>query len=82
MAQSKKSGPHPAIPEWKVEKMIEKAGYIQVTSKDVQKMHELGYKQMPVDEYGNGQWCFVPKTYLPVFKTAGQRREDGDGDVD
>ena len=25
MAQSKKSGPHPAIPEWKVEKMIEKA---------------------------------------------------------
>lgn len=39
--------------------------YIQVLSDDhVQKMHELGYEQIPVDRYGNGQRCFMPKTKL------------------
>jgi len=41
--------------------------YIQVLSDDhVQKMHELGYEQIPVDEYGFGQRCFVPKTKLII----------------
>ena len=39
--------------------------YIQVLSDDhVQKMHELGYVLLPVDEYGNVQRCFAPKTKL------------------
>ena len=38
--------------------------YIQVTEQYVQKMHELGYKQIPVDEFGNGKNAFIPKTEL------------------
>lgn len=38
--------------------------FIQVTDPYVQKMHELGYEQIPVDEYGNGKNAFVPKTKL------------------
>ena len=41
-----------------------KQPYIQVSPKYVQKMHELNYEQLPVDENGNGQWCFLPKTDL------------------
>lgn len=38
--------------------------YIQVTDQYVQKMHDLGYEQTPVDEYGNGKNAFIPKTKL------------------
>lgn len=56
-----------------------KQAYIQVTSKDVQKMHELGYVRLPDDGSSDGieTYCFKPKTYLPIFETAGQRREEG-----
>lgn len=37
-------------------------GYIQVTPIYIPKMLWLGYEQLPVDEYGNGLWCFKPKT--------------------
>ncbi len=30
----------------------------------VKKMHELGYKQIPVDKHGNGENCFLPKTFF------------------
>ena len=46
--------------------------FIQVADQSVQKMHELGYKQLPVDEYGNGVNCFEPKTYLPIIKPKGK----------
>lgn len=56
-----------------------KQGYIQVTDKDVQKMHELGYVRLPDDGSSDGieTYCYKPKTYLPVFVDC-QRREDGD----
>lgn len=38
--------------------------FIQVAPEYVQKMHILGYEEIPVDKYGNGKWCFVPKTDL------------------
>lgn len=41
-----------------------KAGYIQVAENSVNKMLSLGYKHLPVDEYGNGKNCFEPKTLL------------------
>ena len=41
-----------------------KQGYIQVSPQSVQKMHELGYKQMPEQSDGQGKWCFKPQTYL------------------
>lgn len=41
-----------------------KEAYIQVSPHSVQKMHELGYEQLPEDEYGQGKWCFKPKTYF------------------
>jgi len=44
-----------------------KQGYIQVTPSHIEKMISLGYKQLSVDEYGNGGWCFKPKTVLPVL---------------
>lgn len=52
-----------------------KQAFIQVTSKDVQKMHELGYKQKEDDGSADGQetYVFVPKTYLPVFDDGQQR---------
>ena len=40
-------------------------GFIQVTPSDIDKMIEQGYEQLPVDEHGNGHWCFKPKTVLP-----------------
>lgn len=48
-----------------------KQGFIQVAPQYVKKMHELGYKQLPVDGNGFGQWCFKPKTFLlePVSNT-------------
>ena len=48
-----------------------KQGFIQVAPQYVQKMHDLGYKQLPVDKNGFGQWCFKPKTFLlePVSKS-------------
>lgn len=39
--------------------------YIQVKPEYVQKMHELGYTRIQEDKYGNGKWCFRPKTFLP-----------------
>jgi hypothetical protein len=41
-----------------------KEAYIQVLPQYVQKMHELGYKQLSVKEDGQGKWCFKPKTYF------------------
>ena len=38
--------------------------YIQVAPENVQRMRELGYDEIPPDEYGNGLWCFAPKTDL------------------
>jgi hypothetical protein len=38
--------------------------YIQVVADDMQNMRELGYEQLPLDEHGNGQWCFKPKSVL------------------
>lgn len=38
--------------------------YIQVAPECCEKMKELGYVQQPIDEYGNGQWCFEPKSVL------------------
>ena len=38
--------------------------YIQVAPEYCEKMKELGYVQQPIDEYGNGQWCFEPKSVL------------------
>lgn len=41
-----------------------KQAYIQVSPQSVQKMHELGYEQLPELEDGQGKWCFKPKTYF------------------
>ena len=41
-----------------------KQGFIQVDDNSVVKMLELGYKQLPDDENGNGKNCFSPKTQL------------------
>lgn len=40
--------------------------YIQVAPDDgnIEQMQLLGYKPLPMDENGNGPWCFKPKTYL------------------
>lgn len=40
------------------------APYIQVDEHDVEDMVMMGYKQLPIDENGNGKWCFKPKTFL------------------
>ncbi|HYF75269.1 MAG TPA: hypothetical protein VD757_01670 [Candidatus Nitrosocosmicus sp.] len=42
-----------------------KQGYIQVTPSHINLMLNLGYEQLPLDEEGNGEWCFKPKTILP-----------------
>jgi len=39
-------------------------GYIQVIPSHVCNMKNLGYEQLPIDEKGNGKWCFKPKTIL------------------
>lgn len=39
--------------------------YIQVSPMFVSKMLDRGYIQQPADEFGNGKWCFEPKTILP-----------------
>lgn len=41
-----------------------KQGFIQVRKVFAEKMKELGYKQIPIDESGNGENCFYPKTKL------------------
>ncbi|MBP5461208.1 MAG: hypothetical protein J6Y20_03690 [Lachnospiraceae bacterium] len=41
-----------------------KQAYIQVSPQFVQKMHELGYEQLPEQEDGQGKWCFKPKTFF------------------
>lgn len=38
-------------------------GYIQVVERDVTKMIDLGYEQLP-DDGECGKWCFKPKTTL------------------
>ena len=43
----------------------QKHGFIQVIGgESVKKMHELGYKQIPVDKHGYGKNCFLPKTFF------------------
>lgn len=44
-----------------------KQAYIQVSDASVNKMIDLGYKQLPLDKYGNGKNCFKPKTILPNY---------------
>ena len=43
-----------------------KQGFIQVAENCVEKMLELGYKPLPIDGFGNGKNCFVPKTRLYI----------------
>ena len=45
-----------------------KQPFIQVADHCVKKMIELGYKQLPIDENGNGKNCFEPKTILYIDK--------------
>lgn len=40
-------------------------GYIQVAPDSVAEMLKREYQQIEVDNYGNGEWCFKPKTALP-----------------
>lgn len=42
-----------------------KEAYIQVAPEYIESMKKLDYEQLPLDEAGNGQWCFKPKTVLP-----------------
>lgn len=46
--------------------------YIQVSDKSVERMIELGYKKIPLDEHGNGKNCFKPKT---IFRIIAQIKE-------
>ncbi len=39
-------------------------GYIQVAPWFTGVMKSLGYEELPVDENGNGPWCFAPKSIL------------------
>lgn len=39
-------------------------GYIQVAPEHIEKMEALGYKRLPLDKNGNGEWCFIPKSVL------------------
>ena len=55
-----------------------KQGFIQVIEQDVEDMLMLGYEMLPVDENGNGKWCFKPKTYL----CADGERKDGEHDTE
>lgn len=48
------------------------APYIQVAPHYVQKMHEIGYVERRPDENGNGQNCFIPKTFLPVYRACSE----------
>lgn len=41
-------------------------GFIQVADNCVEKMLELGYKPIPVDENENGANCFIPMTILYI----------------
>lgn len=52
--------------------------YIQVAPEgdNVEQMILLGYEQLPLDENGNGPWCFKPKTYLDF---CGAKMEVQDG---
>jgi hypothetical protein len=39
-----------------------KQGFIQVAPEYITNMDKLGYEQLKIDEYGNGFWCFKPKS--------------------
>ena len=41
-------------------------GFIQVAENCVEKMLELGYNPLPIDQFGNGKNCFTPKTRLYI----------------
>lgn len=41
-----------------------KQPFIQVDKYSTTIMEELGYKKLPVDEYGSGEDCYLPKTKL------------------
>ena len=45
-----------------------KRPFIQVHAAFVDKMLALGYVQIPLDEHGNGKWCFEPKTFLRCYE--------------
>jgi len=40
-------------------------GFIQVSQDCTDKMLDMDYVQIKIDDYGNGKWCFIPKTKLP-----------------
>jgi hypothetical protein len=42
-----------------------RVGYIQVDPLCLESMREHGYVELPIDENGNGHWCFKPKTSVP-----------------
>ena len=54
-----------------------KQGYIQVAERSVRKMLELGYQKLPIDQYGNGENCFVPKTTLYTEHVGDHTTEKG-----
>lgn len=41
-------------------------GYIQVSPEYVDKMKRLSYTERKPDSNGNGPWCFIPKSILPI----------------
>ena len=41
-----------------------KQPFIQVNDNSVKKMIDLSYEQLPLDQFGNGKNCFIPKTIL------------------
>ena len=49
--------------------------YIQVSDKSVERMIELGYKKIPLDEHGNEKNCFKPKT---IFRVIVQNQENNE----
>ena len=52
-------------------------GYIQVAPEYCDRMKEMGYIERPVDEYGNGYWCFKPKSIL-LNQLYGEMRDETD----
>lgn len=41
-------------------------GYIQVDPQYFDEMKWLGYTERKLDSSGNGLWCFIPKSILPI----------------
>ena len=52
--------------------------YIQVTSKSVRKMQELGYTEITERDDGSGKWCFRPMTYFPEPLPQKQEKKEGE----